>query len=679
MNLHMFLIFYLSLSQVNLLLPIEKREELFHKYAKKISGENLNDFYLEPFQESMSYDKAKIDDLIQKYSFPSEYNFIEKKGAKVHIKDQESCGCCWAMSSTTALAYRYFLKGIEVDLSPQHELSCYVKNCDHGNNLIDPQLSLIKNGTITEECLPFSSGSEIIEECPTTCKNTQIEYKKYYAKNAYAIGMSQDNIYDVTAIIIDQLIANGPVVTSFTVYEDLQNMCDSDSDCPNKVYTYDGVSELVGGHAVTIVGYGYLDNKYYWLIQNSWGEKSCKTGFNKIEFGQVGIGSISFSEPYIEEQATEDMNVQFGSLNKYDCSLEVTSNSNLDNWKSQLNVIFKHKGKSVEFDYICGVNKILNEPKKIYCSYEFNNKETLEKGEYVYDSFKVIGKENTFSLDNSFAGKKFVYYGYDSFLPLSKILENKEFDNYYYFVSEKGSRFSFIYDSAGIDQNMSPILTINSNKPLSNCQRTSIALDERKTRFIAYCELQSDEIYDFDEYPPQTEYQMINIGLCQYPNFMNIATFKLDKSKYPVLRVKNFIISNILIENYYSFSLLVDIEGSISDCTQDIIGFLFYIRVETNNVNTNEQLKCLFKNPKSIGKNYFITCIFGYNESRDPFTNIYLLPYYSLLKFYYPIEVIIPNEIKGIYFIPPDDEKKSSANYISFAFILIILFIDLLI
>ena len=81
------------------------------------------------------------------------------------------------MSSTTALAYRYFLKGIEVDLSPQHELSCYVRNCDHGNNLIDPQLSLIKNGTITEECLPFSSGSEIIEECPTKCKNTQIEYK----------------------------------------------------------------------------------------------------------------------------------------------------------------------------------------------------------------------------------------------------------------------------------------------------------------------------------------------------------------------------------------------------------------------------------------------------------------------------------------------------------------------
>lgn len=66
---------------------------------------------------------------------------------------------------------------------------------------------------------------------------------------------------------------------------------------------------------------------------------------------------------------------------------------------------------------------------------------------------------------------------------------------------------------------------------------------------------------------------MINIGLCQTANFMNIASFKLDKSKYPVLRVKNLIISNILIETFYSFSLLVDIEGSISDCTNDIIEF----------------------------------------------------------------------------------------------------------
>ena len=159
----MFLIFYLSLSQVNLLLPIEKREELFHKYAKEISGENLNDFYLEPFQESMSYDKAKIDDLIQKYSFPSEYNFIEKKGAKVHIKDQESCGSGWSFASTTALSYRFNKKNITVNLSPQEPLSCFIPDCDAGMTGIGAQLNLVKNGTVTEECMPYTSNWGIIE------------------------------------------------------------------------------------------------------------------------------------------------------------------------------------------------------------------------------------------------------------------------------------------------------------------------------------------------------------------------------------------------------------------------------------------------------------------------------------------------------------------------------------
>jgi len=186
------------------------------------------------------------------------------------------------------------------------------------------------------------------------------------------------------------------LVTNFDIYSDFVIMTYY-ADCPNKVYTYDGESPLIGGHDMTIVGYGVLDNKYYWLCQNSWGETSCQNGFIKIEFGQVGIGNIAFSQPYIQEQISNSINVQFGSLNQF-CFLEIKSTSNLDRWKAQLNVIFKHKGKSVEFDYICGVNKILNEPKKIYCSYEFNNKETLEKGEYVYDSFKVIGKENTFSL-----------------------------------------------------------------------------------------------------------------------------------------------------------------------------------------------------------------------------------------------------------------------------------------
>ena len=159
MKVFTFLISQFLLLHVISLLPDKTRSQLFLKYAKEISIDLMDDEIFETYLEEIPYNKTKIAELIKEYDFPESYNFPKETNAKINIKNQESCGCCWAMSSTTTLAYRYHLKGIEVDLSPQHELSCYVRNCPHGNTIIDPQLSLIKNGTITEECLPFSSGN----------------------------------------------------------------------------------------------------------------------------------------------------------------------------------------------------------------------------------------------------------------------------------------------------------------------------------------------------------------------------------------------------------------------------------------------------------------------------------------------------------------------------------------
>ena len=80
--------------------------------------------------------------------------------------------------------------------------------------------------------------------------------------------MNQNNIYEVTAMIIDQLLTNGPVVTIIDVYQDLQDLAGYDN-CTNIVYAYDGVSKYKGGHGLTLVGYGFMNDKYYWLLQNS--------------------------------------------------------------------------------------------------------------------------------------------------------------------------------------------------------------------------------------------------------------------------------------------------------------------------------------------------------------------------------------------------------------------------
>ena len=158
-----YLFILITIGQVHSKLTDEKRQDLLNRLTRKISLENLEELnQLEPNYESsslkdgISYDPARIESIIKTYNFPEEYNFLTDTNATIHVKNQGSCACCWSHAATTALAYRYHKKGIEVDLSPQDGLSCYLRDCDSGNYLIDPQLNLIKNGTLTEGCLPFS-------------------------------------------------------------------------------------------------------------------------------------------------------------------------------------------------------------------------------------------------------------------------------------------------------------------------------------------------------------------------------------------------------------------------------------------------------------------------------------------------------------------------------------------
>ena len=348
-------IFLLSVIKVFLIIPENKRKELFLKYVKETHEED----YI--FQDSIPYSKDKIKELFRKYIFPDSYNFFDDTSAVPVIKEQKKCGNCWAFASTTSLAYRYFKQGVDVNFSPQHEISCYVPDCDIGNPDIDSQLSLVKNGTLTEECFPYI-GYRLIPPCPTTCNDPKVEYKLYNASNAHYVNINNDNFYDVTAIAIDQLLTKGPLVMTMNVYEDFKVFV-TQADCPNRVYSYDGKSELVGGHALNLVGYGFLNNKYYWLLQNSWGPKLCK-GIVKVEFGQAGVGSIAFSEPYFDPgDFYKIININFKAFHN-NCSLEIKTDTNLDLWKSQLNIVYSNGEE--KFNYICGVNKLITENEKKY-------------------------------------------------------------------------------------------------------------------------------------------------------------------------------------------------------------------------------------------------------------------------------------------------------------------------
>merc|ERR1711862_242784 len=89
---------------------------------------------------------------------------------------------------------------------------------------------------------------------------------------------------------------SGPMYVSFSVYGDFPTY-------KSGVYTHTSGSYL-GGHAVTLVGYGELDGQKYWKIKNSWNENWGNNGHFLIARGNnecgiegdAGAGTISSSK-----------------------------------------------------------------------------------------------------------------------------------------------------------------------------------------------------------------------------------------------------------------------------------------------------------------------------------------------------------------------------------------------
>ena len=271
----------------------EEREYLLKKTSKPITEDIVIRQQLDKLVHekdiSFKYDRDKIKKILDEYNFPQNYNFFEDTNAEKKVKSQEYCGACWSFASTTALSYRFFKKGITVDLSPQEPLSCLIKDCGAGNSPLSTQLNLVKNGTVTDECIPFTASNGNVEECSSSCKDGSKKVK-YYSKNAYNLEPIYDDehYYDYIKVIIDQLINYGPVVSAIRDYDDFRK----ESFCP-EVYSYDGISGGGGGHAIVIVGYGLYNNKYYWLIQNSWGDW-CEKGLAKIELDKLELKQLVF-------------------------------------------------------------------------------------------------------------------------------------------------------------------------------------------------------------------------------------------------------------------------------------------------------------------------------------------------------------------------------------------------
>lgn len=236
-------------------------------------------------------DLDKYVAVAKRAKLPSSMDWRSKSGKNymTTVKDQASCGSCWAFSAIGTMEATYNIeKGLYAietysgkkvayslilqypDFSEQDLLSCSdAGTCVGGSS--SGAVQYIKNyGVVSETCFPYTSQDDPCNRCTN--------WSKLLSTISGWGWVTQSTVDKET---IKNALQDSPLSGWMQVYSDFYYY-------KSGVYELTPAGEYEGGHLVILVGYDEKED--CWICKNSWGDAWGNKGYFKIKTGECGIG-----------------------------------------------------------------------------------------------------------------------------------------------------------------------------------------------------------------------------------------------------------------------------------------------------------------------------------------------------------------------------------------------------